>query len=496
MIIWRGVDVIIALVMCRFLFVGLLGVKNSIWVYVWTFLILAFVSLFIFKSELFENKVESIVFLLIMLLGGTTILTSPPTVGVSWDDEVHYSRVLDIANAFNGIDYEADNKNIAEYADRIYNGIGYDRNSRKEYVNELNKLYAEKKVAKYESENFIISYIAYIPAALGIIVGRGLHLKYEYIFMFGRLFNLLFYAFVIYKAMKKVKYGKMLIAIISMIPSLIFMASSFGYDSWINSLVILGYAYFFSIMQDDKVDNTDAAVMILAIMFGCFAKAIYFVLFLPLFFIPKQKFRNEKQRKYYYIALTLAVLVLIVSFVYPMLFQTDSMSDIRGGADVDAKGQIFFILQHPLQYAKILLGFLVEYLRIENCWYFQYLAYPGKGKYWGIILVTLAVVAFIDRNPERNTRGGLMRVMVFLAVVCSMVLVPTALYICFTPVAANTVLGCQYRYIFPVMYPFLNIVASDGVVTKYKKKWMVGIPLLIMIFAHLTSIYDLLIVLY
>ena len=61
-----------------------------------------------------EIKPEKVVVLLAVVMGVFCISVTPCRVGVSWDDEIHYAKTLEISNALNGIMYQADDKNIED----------------------------------------------------------------------------------------------------------------------------------------------------------------------------------------------------------------------------------------------------------------------------------------------------------------------------------------------------------------------------------------------
>jgi uncharacterized membrane protein len=68
----------------------------------------------------------------------------------------------------------------------------------------------------------------------------------------------------------------------------------------------------------------------------------------------------------------------------------------------------------------------------------------------------------------------------------------TALYISFTPVGHNTILGCQWRYIIPTLFPFLYAVGSPRVRHTIDKRVINGIvfgALSLCIFATFYDVY-------
>ena len=58
-------------------------------------------------------------------------------------------------------------------------------------------------------------------------------------------------------------------------------------------------------------------------------------------------------------------------------------------------------------------------------------------------------------------------------------LAATAMYLAFTEVGSDTILGVQSRYAYPLLVPMLYAIAPDKVrITGKKENWMVALVLL------------------
>ena len=407
-------------------------------------------------------KPEILCVIVLLILGVFFIKVSPSLLGVSWDDEIHYERTLNLANFPNGIMYKADIKIIDEQYDNLKTHFGYDRVSKENYAEELDEMYERREIEHYSFDQYAVWSIAYIPSAIGIVLGRGLGLSFTNIFMMGKLFNLFTYALLIYLAVKKIHYGKILITVIGLIPTNVFMAASYSYDPWIIGFIILGYAYFFSYLQEEKkISDKEMMISIILITIGCLPKAIYFPLLFPLIFVSKERLRNKEQRKRFIIYVLIAIAFLVITFLLPMLFGSE-MSDVRGGNDVDSTEQIKFILKNPIYYLRVLYGFYKSYLSISSIGYgFQHYAYMGYGMFWGIVTLIVVVVAFLDRDEKKSVNIWI-KFSGIIAGIGSIILATTALYISFTGVGANTVAGMHDRYVFPTIFPILYLLGVDG----------------------------------
>ena len=154
-------------------------------------------------------------------------------------------------------------------------------------------------------------------------------------------------------------------------------------------------------LKKEKLTLKDACLMLGAMLIGCGPKAIYFLMLFPFLFIPKSKFESASQCKKYRWACVIVATVILLSFMLPFIFASDIKTDLRGGADVSAGGQVKFILTNPLEYTKILLTFMVEYLEPERALFHSvFYAYVGSP---AIIFETIAIglilfCTFVDKS--------------------------------------------------------------------------------------------------
>lgn len=136
--------------------------------------------------------------------------------------------------------------------------------------------------------------------------------------------------------------------------------------------------------------------------------------------------------------------------------------------------QVKFILSEPLNYAKILLKFLREYLSVKSMRsYTNYYAYMGFGTKlvtW-IFIGSIAFTTLTDKNKYDKFKGKhflkVINVLMFLGLT---VLVATSMYVAFTAVRNETIKGCQPRYIIPLLFPLLAVITSPGIMLKIKRK--------------------------
>jgi len=451
----------------------------------------------VFKKFIWENM--HVFFFMISMLLGITFIVSVPIISISWDEQLHYTKTVHMSYGAGGEIAESDYLINSQYPQLNYEDV-FKKNQRlawKEYINEVDQ--GDKTI--YFSEGIVVSCVAYIPAAITHGISRMIGVDFTTRYLLGKLTNLLCYSLIMAAAIRLLKErGKMLVAMIGLIPTVILMASSYGYDWWVISLIVLGYAIFIGELQGKGKISTKKMLLSIAVMgLGMLAKAVYFPLMLPMMLLKKERYEDAKKARG---IVVLGIGILVASFIVPLMINAASGvagagGDIRGGEDVNAAGQIAYILANFGTYLSILFEFMREYLNPDSAvQYLTMMSYRGRGDYFTVCLIVMAIAAVIDNTEKVVFRkkepvalaGG------YLGVLGALVLVVTALYISFTAVGANTIEGCQPRYILPVLMPFLFFVGENEmkISKEIKRKYFiwgaVGMALIFLLACYETFI--------
>ena len=442
-------------------------------------------------GKIAHKRVEVIFAAAALIMGITYIMVSPRNLLVTWDDETHYLRSVSIADAFDNTKYNAE----SSFYDSQAATYLYSQGEITEYEAILNNVEYEYELRltdnRFGSE-IGKEFVAYIPAAAGIIMGRALGLSFFHTFMLSKMVILFTYVLVMYFAIKKLKNGKILLAVIGLSSTTMFMASTMSYDYWVIGFTTLGYSFFISELQnrDKKLEYKNMIMMNICFLLGIAPKAIYFVLMFVLLFMPKDKFVDKKQRKIYYTLIVGVAVFLMMTFLLPMLIGSSGTGDTRGGEDVNSIEQIKYILSNPGEYTGTLLNFLKEYLDLDYAEEFiTSMAYMGYGMGTTITLMLMAVLMYIDRDEKKIKMPCVRGAYFFSAAVC-IILVATALYVSFTEVGANYIAGCQPRYLLPILFPTADFIGVDGVQTKINKNVMTVVSISIMSYFFMAGMWN------
>lgn len=443
-----------------------IGKKNSLGTYFssyrfWFFFaILILIFAFFRFHEVFLNKPEKT--FVIVALAGTLLLASSmqPTAVISWDDETHYTNSLNISHP------TTIKKTLADESIWKHDyPFSFDMKENQEMIQALNQENQQKTISEATQYRKILISPSYLTSGFFLFLGRSLNLPFHICFILGRIGNALTYIILMYFAIKKLKSGKLILMCFALLPTCIFLASNYNYDSWILGFTALGFSYLFSNLQTPEEPATikDIVIMLLSFLLGFIPKAVYFPLLLLIFFMPKGKFKNPKHYRYFKLATSLCIIFLICSIILPMLMQGPP-TDTRGGTDVNGMSQISYIFSNPLLYTRTLLTFLKDYISIEHTDAItQFWAYYGRTPHGVLSILMLVFLTFTDRNEYdvHTTKRGFRITTIFICF-ATLCLVATALYIAFTVVGADTIEGCQPRYILPVLLPFLYVIGSSG----------------------------------
>lgn len=460
-----------------------------------SFTIIFLCSIIFCFHQILIQKVEVAVLLIILSIGSVYVTALPVSCGISWDDEMHFLSALKMSHILDGKMTQADWDVWVHYIDTAVEHKNYTQAEHDEWTKQLN---ADQKSGVCWPDERISPTIqnwVYIPAAIGLAIGRALRLPYAMDFILGKWCNLLIYAFLVYWSIRKLKSKKMLAAVVSLLPPCMLMASSYSRDPWMIGFIMLGFSWFIGELQEKekKINTWDIIVMVGSFVIGIAPKAVYVPLILICLFMPKEKFQSEKQCKRFRMIIIIVTILLIATFAVPFLLSNGgAWEDKRGGSDVDAIAQTAYILQEPLEYFKLLFRFLWDYsISEESRTFLTNMHYLGTAKYALVLDVLLIVVTFTDcSNVDRNIKLPA-KVVTLVMSFGSICLVATAMYIAFTPLKLNTILGCQHRYILQFLFPVLCVIGSIPIENKIQKDWYRGIVLGISSFVLLNGIWDL-----
>ena len=421
-------------------------------------------SILIAMKNNIKDKPEIIVALFILAMGNAMIFTIVPGY-TSWDTNSHYEWALSASSFGKAYVTQAD-LDFCNIYDEV--AVKDNRADNIKAMNIFNKDYS-KLAGVYRDELSLAHY----PAGIAIAVTRFLRMPFYWVFKSGQAANILLYSLLCYFGMRKLKSGKMIYAVIAMLPTNIFLASSYSYDYWVTAFSMLGMAYFIGNCQrkDECISAKDTIIMVGAFTLACIPKQIYILLLLVPFFMPVSKIKNKKK---YYAICSCGLLFMAISLFIRTIADTTGAGDLRGGLNVNPSGQVQYILTNFAVYTKRLVKYAAEYVSIKNARnYTVSFSHLGYGRFGNIIIVLLMLItAMTDKNSSDDYKNALLiRLYSVITFAITVLLMITALYINFTPVGLTGFNGCQARYLVPLLYPLMSTIGSSKVINHMKRTW-------------------------
>ena len=456
------------------------------------FWLVSFLALLIlFEKDLLLKRLW--LFYTIASLGfGSIIIVASGTYAVTWDEEIHYMTVHNAG--FSSVV----NSNSATSLNFIRNSwsanTGEERYLLNQYLNEE----AKKDQVTYEYPKVMKSYITHFPMILAYHLGEKIGLSYTANYILGRFGNLLFCVLINAFAIALARRKKILIAVVGMMPTVIFQSSMYTYDGVCFSCITLGAVLCINELEKrrgtEKLGNIAAAAVFLCI--GSAAKPVYFpVIFLlfPCILGKIKPFFNSKIRKRMGICAIVILAILAIGVVTIKLRPlTESIAqgnlsyggDVRGG-DTGMAGQLLNIMEHPVAFGKMLVQDIFSFDNFRNMGdeventtlicnqMFLNLYVLGTLKeVWALLLLPLLLLIFLV-EPQGETKPVYsqkrIRIDCIWVTLVSVILVWLAMYLTFTPIGASRIQGVQARYFLPLFLPFACIVSGNNIKIKLSR---------------------------
>ncbi|HJC47067.1 MAG TPA: DUF2142 domain-containing protein [Candidatus Lachnoclostridium pullistercoris] len=312
--------------------------------------------------------------------------------------------------------------------------------------------------------------LAYLPQALGIVLGRLLGLGGLGLLYLGRFGNLLFFAGITWYAMRQLPFGKEVLFGVTMLPMTLHLAASFSYDAMILSLSFLFSAVTLKLTYGaGNVRKRDVALMaaVMGVLGPC--KMIYGVLLGLCLLIPVKKFGNGRNW------LLSAAAVLAVYAGAMILVNSATIAQYAAETEsfvgwAGESGYTFeWVLHNPVKTLRIFYNTILEkgdyyHLTMMGNWLGnldQVLDVP----YVVILAMTFTLFFLAMKKPGGETvylAGGRRAWALFLCLACVGAAM-FSMFIAWTPASSSIVMGVQGRYFLPFLPVFLMALKNNWI---------------------------------
>ncbi|MCR5608254.1 MAG: DUF2142 domain-containing protein, partial [Lachnospiraceae bacterium] len=452
--------------------------------YIFVYLVAVFIALFlVIDSSMKDENLHKVFFASAILLGILMIVLRTQKFK-SWDEQIHFQHAEEVS--YNRtVMFSVSSYNMATI-EMIPDEDTYEEKQNLENYLDVNEdIICNSK----EKSSGYIDYTrkAYIPQAIGLYIGRKLNIPYGKAIWLAKFLNLLTYTLAFTFAIKYAKIGKRLVYAIGLLPTSLYIATSFSYDAVVTSFVTLGLVLAINEIasKEDKINPLRIICSVIAISFGSFAKAVYIPYVLILLMIPKKKFYSKKQRVMFMGGLLLVFMIVMSTFILPTLTNTvnnvDEGGDYRGG-DTSVTRQMQSIFENPIAYSDLLIGNIEDsfgefYLGSSSSTFFAYIG-EEKGNIYFLHFIMIILLIMTEGSYESIAIDKKQKIVFGILTFSIACLIWTALYLSFTPVKAESINGVQARYYIPLFLPTFLIFRNkifDCKVDLHKYNKAIGI---------------------
>lgn len=371
------------------------------------------------------------------------------------DEGAHLNTVYKISENLMGWQSSADDQSVitAEEAD---NGLTTDAPSHNYYVKYYNWLKSRTTSKQVETSYWGSQEnpkVTYLPAAIGVVLGRLLHLSAAGIITMGRIISFIPVLFLLYYAIRRTVRGKELIFVLAMLPSMIQEATTINADGIDISLSL---ALTVAVMrvcyaEKDKFRYLDYGMIIATtlLLARCKYGALMPLALLPLLIFMKKRKETEREDKILsWASLALTIISVIFGF-FPLIHRTVGAYSPTLWSDCYTFSDII----HDPVHIIFLLGSTI-YHQLD----FYLLTIGGTNLGWmnmilpQYITVVMLMLLFMSAIPAEKEKGVFSvktRIFMFIVALMGIGFAVGGMLIAWTQKDAEFINGVQGRYFLP-----------------------------------------------
>ena len=330
----------------------------------------------------------------------------------------------------------------------------------------------------------------YIPSALGISIGRILHLNTVWTVELGRIFSLVFFCIALWCTIKITPVGKNIFACIAFFPMVLEQITSYSYDAFIISGYFLYIAYMLRLIYgEEKIEKKQIAILGVLTLIMAPCKAIYVCAAGMVLLLVK-----KVSKKKFILLLGTVFVAIVISNMWANWNTVKNLLGINQPVvvqDVEVETQQETVQQSeeeqvPQYYA--LSDFtnnpkelIMIFVRTAKTSLFSYgVTMVGYRLGWleipvSIIIVMLFIVIAIMSASTVSDKENMVKVhglhrILYICICCGVgILAMLSMLTCWTPKGSEVIQGVQGRYFLPVAVLIFFVFKSNRF--KLSSKW-------------------------
>ena len=306
-------------------------------------------------------------------------------------------------------------------------------------------------------------FVSYIPQSIGIFFGKIFTDNIYLLAYFGRLFNFIFFILVYYLTIIYAPIKKISLYFIAFLPMTLQEAISLSVDPIVIACSFLLLSLCLDIKyrrEEDKIITLKEILLIyLLTIFVAGSKIVYLPICFIILIIPKQKF---KYNKLFYI-----IPILTISILINIIWMKISLSYSSPNPEMNSNNsqQIHFILNNIFDYLFIFLKTIFKeykfYIRSmigrDLAWYNIHISDIS----YYIFLGLLTLLLLFENNNKSKEINIKIKCIIFIIILLTIGLMFTAIYVNWSPVGNNIIVGIQGRYFLPILFYIFILFSND-----------------------------------
>lgn len=420
------------------------------------FVFVIIVMSLIYFGEILVRRIE-LGFAAVALGIGLVMVFGFPAYKVTWDEEAHFisSYQMELSKDViitPEVSYYSDANRVASL---YYPMAECEFGQFKEFINN-SRIYD-----KSDADNYVVksgprrlSDVGHIACSIGMNIAKLFRMPLWWVYVLGKLTNLLMYVGIVYLAIRHMRIGKGVMTVVALMPTTLFQASVLSYDATANAFMFLAMSYLLTAIVDKEnvFDWKQCAIVVAGIAVASCVRIVYAPMFLLILFVPRAHFDSKRAWAIIKGGLLLACAIGALGLLYIAANSSGIEGDIRGGA-VNVSEQLSFILHNPVMYGRMVVVYMWDWMGAftlgnDVLGQFAHLRYFPFNYVFYVVMLFFIFTDTTNIDLKPLTRVGIGAILVGTAIG-----IWTSMYVFYTPVGVDYISGVQARYFIPLLIP-------------------------------------------
>ena len=323
---------------------------------------------------------------------------------------------------------------------------------------------------------------AYIPNAIGILIGRILKPYPVWTMWFGRMGGLFFYLIIMYLVIRLTPIFKGVFFVFGLSPMVLFQSASITYDTMSTVLCFMTIALTlrYALIESETLNLKNTLLVLIVIIFAQLSKGGYILLPIIMFIVPLKKFGGWAKLIPFFIFFALlyffenATINSFVASINPLKVESSTGAAVmQNDFEGNSSQMVSYFVSKPFEAIDIAIKNIL--MQREN-WIggimgrfgYSYLLLPIPI----LILqwIVIIVVAFFESKSEYKL--NILQKTIILAIgIISYFLIIFGMWAGSSPLGAKMVFGLQGRYFVPIVPVLLLFLYNSQYEIKSWHKW-------------------------